>query len=180
MSEQTKALGNVIKTLTAKEERAAIEAARSHLGRELSARYRIFPAELRIEKPRSPRTIPARAVSLLVLDYERRRTLEVLVDAESKVSGVTDQTGFQPAFLPEEVDEARKIAERDERVAKVSKARGTFASAFGPHPTEERGARLVGLRYAVVDAKRRVRLLGEAVVDLSRRTLVSFAAEQEG
>src|SRR5262249_15375648 len=145
-----------------------------HLYGELSERYRFFPAELRIEKSSRSKATIDRSVAVLMVDYERRRTIELLIDAKGKVVRVTDLSGFQPAFLDEEVKEAREIAERDDRVARATRVRGTFVSAFGPDPRGAPGARLVGLRYATVDKKGHGRLLGEAIVDLSQRLILSF------
>jgi Cu2+-containing amine oxidase len=175
MSAGTKALLNVVKPLTAKEERNATIAAVKYLGADLSQRYRVFPVELRIEKPAKPSAAPQRMVAVLVVDYENRRTIEVLVDAQAKAVGKTDLSGYQPAFLAEEIQQAREIAEQDERVAKAIRVRGVFASAFGPHRDGDPGARLVGLRFAAEDRKRGARLLGEAVVDLSAQKLMNFA-----
>ena len=178
MSVATKALLKVIKPLTAKEERNAAAAAVKHLGAELSQRFQIFPAEVRIEKPSRPNS-PKRAIAVLILDYEKRHTTEVLVDTLGKLVQKTDLAGFQPVFLTSEIQEARKIAEEDERVAGAVQVRGAFASAFGPHSYDRPGARLIGLRYATVDRKQNVRLLGEAVVDLSEGELVHFEDTRE-
>ena len=174
MSAATKALLKVINPLTAKEERNAAAAAVRYLAGELSERYQVFPAELRIPKPAGPNSAPTRMVAVLILDYQNRRTTEVLVDSRGKVGQTTDLTGFQPAFLPGEIQQAQKIAEADEGVARVVRVRGAFASAFGPHASGQPGTRLLGLRYAAVDRHRNIQLLGEAVVDLSERRLVRF------
>jgi hypothetical protein len=174
MSIATKALLKVIKPSTTKEERTAIASAVKYLGRELSQRHKVFPAELRIEKPPRPNAPTKRSIAVLIVDYDNRRTTEVLVDAQGKAHRKIDLTGFQPAFLADEINEARRIAERDERVANAARVRGAFASAFGPHTYGERVARMVGLRYAAVGKKGDVQLLGEAVVDLSTQKLVSF------
>ena len=174
MSATTKATLKVIRPMTAKEERDAVGAAVKYLSGKLSQRYQIFPAELRIEKPSTPKAAPKRAIAVLIFDYENRRTTEVLVNPQARPLRTTDLTGYQPAFLAEEIARACDIAESDERVARVSRARGVFASAFGPHSHGERGARLVGLRYAAADKRRGVRVLAEAVVDLSQQELVNF------
>lgn len=181
MSAATKALLKVIKPLTAKEERSATAAAVKYLAADLSERFQVFPAEIRIEKPSRPNTAPKRKIAVLILDYENRHTTEVLVNTQGKVGEKTDLTGFQPVFLAKEILEARKIAEEDERVARAIRVRGVFASAFGPHSYGKPGARLIGLRYATVDRKQNVRLLGEAVVDLSEQKLAHFGdtAEEE-
>ena len=169
-----KALLKVIKPLTAKEERTAAAAAVKHLAEELSERYQVFPAELRIPKPSKPNSALKRMIAVLILDYEKRRTVEVVLDPMGRLVQKTDLTGFQPVFLASEIQEVRKIAEEDERVARATRVSGSFASAFGPHDYGKPGARLIGLRYATVDRKQNVRLLAEAVVDLSERKLVHF------
>src|SRR6266851_5969376 len=102
MSELTRALASVIAPLKKKEEDTAIKATRSHLSKELSDRFRIFGAELRIDKPPKPGTAPHRTVCVLVVDYGRRRNLEVLVDTSGKVVRVDDLRGAQPAYTSEE------------------------------------------------------------------------------
>jgi Cu2+-containing amine oxidase len=174
MSAATKALLNVVKPLTAKEERNAATAAVKYLAADLSRRYRVFPVELRVEKPAKPGAASQRMVAVLVIDYPNRRTIEVLVDAQAKVVRKTDLSGYQPAFLAEEIQQAREIAERDKGVAAAIKVRGVFAAAFGPHGHGDPGTRLVGLRFAAGNERQGVRLLGEAVVDLSAEKLVSF------
>ena len=179
MSTATKALLEVIKPLSAKEERTATAAAVKHLSAELSERYQVFPAELRIPKPARPNSASQRMIAVLIVDYEKRRTTEVVVDTLGKLIEKTDLTGFQPMFLVTEIQEARKIAEENEQVARAIKVRGAFASAFGPNIYGKPGARLIGLRYATVDRKQNVRLLGEAVVDLSEQKLVHFEATSQ-
>ena len=174
MSAATISLLKVIKPLTAKEEHTAVAAAVEYLSRELSSRYQVFPAELRIEKPPKPRAVPKRTIAVLIFDYDNRRTTEVLLSALGRSLRRTDLTGFQPAFLGTEISQAREIAERDARVAQVIRARGVFASAFGADRDGEPGARIVGLRYAAVDRRHVLRLLGEAIVDLSKQELVNF------
>ena len=178
MSAATISLLKVIKPLTAKEEHTAVAAAVKYLGQELSQRYQVFPAELRIEKPPKPRAVPKRTIAVLIFDYDNRRTTEVLLSALGKPLRRTDLTGFQPAFLANEISQAREIAERDERVAQAIRTRGVFASAFGPDRNVELGARIVGLRYAAVDSRHTLRLLGEAIVDLSKQELVNFVDMQ--
>src|SRR5258708_24182573 len=174
MSAATKALLKGISPLTVKEERNAAAAAVRHLTGELSDHYQVFPAELRSPNPSGPNAASSRMIAVLILDYEKRRTTEILVDPRGKVRQTTDLTGFQPAFLPGEIQYARKVAEAAESVARAVRVRGAFASAFGPHVSGQPGARLIGLRYAAVDRNRTVQLLGEAVVDLSERRLVRF------
>jgi hypothetical protein len=173
MSALTRGLAAVITPLTKREEQAAIEAAETHLGKELSDHFRIFGAELRIDKPPKQGTAPHRMVCVLVVDYGRRRNFDVLVNTSGKVVRVDDLRGAQPAYTSEEIKEARKIAEQDSRVVRVAKMKGSFVSEFGPDRASD-NARRIGLRYAVVDKGRVGRVLAHATVDLSARTLVQF------
>jgi hypothetical protein len=174
MSKATVRLRGAIAPLSTREERRAIEAATAHLSKKLSQRYRVFGAELRIDKPTDPATTPKRTIAVLILDYEKLRTLEAIVNASGKVLRVLDLQGFQPAFLDDEVKEARAIAARDERVARIVKLRGSFVSAFAPDQDHSPRRRQVGLRYAAPDARVGIRLLAEAAVDLVDRRLVHF------
>jgi hypothetical protein len=174
ISKETARLRSVIAPLSTREERRAIEAAKAHLSKELSPRYRVFGAQLRIEKPAKPATISNRTIAVLILDYEKRRALEAIVSADGKVLRVLDLQGFQPAFLDDEVKEARAIAARDERVARIGKVRGSFVSTFAPHQDNSPRRRQVGLRYAAPDARLGIRLLAEAAVDLVDRRLIHF------
>lgn len=174
MSKATARLRSAVAPLSTREERRAIEAARAHLSKELSPRYRVFGADLRIDKPAGPATTPKRTIAVLILDYEKRRTLEAIVNVAGKVFRVLDLQGFQPAFLDDEVKEARAIAARDERVARIRKQRGSFVTAFAPDQDHSPRRRQVGLRYAAPDARVGIRLLAEAAVDLIDRRLVHF------
>ncbi|MEP6691773.1 MAG: hypothetical protein ABJD07_11500 [Gemmatimonadaceae bacterium] len=161
---------SVIAPLKKREEQAAIKSATAHLAGMLSDRYRVFGAELRIEKPARPRAAPERAIAVVVVDYGNRRTLEVITDPNGKVLGV-DERAIPPAWSREEITEARAIAERDSLVARVAKLKGVFVSEFGPEPARD-NARRIGLRYAVVRKGRLGAELLHAIVDLSAATLV--------
>jgi hypothetical protein len=173
MSELTKKLRPVIAPLKGKEERAAIEAAKARLGGELSDHYRILGAQLRIDKPVKAGKVPDRMVGVLVVDYGKRRNVEVLVDSRGKVAQVLDLMGAQPAYTRDEIAEARAIAEQDSRVARHARRKGSFTSEFGPERATD-NARRIGLRYAVVDKGRISGALAHAIVDLSMRRLVYF------
>ena len=117
MSKLTRDHASVILLLEPKEERAAIEAAKVRVAKELSDHYRILGAELRIEKPSDPANAPPRIVGVLIVDYGNRRNFEVLVDGSGKVVRVIDLRGAQPAYTSEEIEEARGIAKQDSRAA---------------------------------------------------------------
>ena len=176
MSKLTRELASVIAPLKKKEEAAAIKVAQAHLGGELSDHYRIFGAELRVDKPREPGKRPSRMVGVLVVDYGNRRNLEVLVDTGAKVVRVDDLGGAQPAYTDEEIKEAREIAEQDSRAARFAKMKGLFVSEFGPERASD-NARRIGLRYAVIGKRGSGRVLthaAHALVDMSARKLVHF------
>lgn len=170
MSQLTRRLASIIAPMKKSEERTAIEAARAYVGKDLSDRFRVFGADLRIEKPPEPRKAPTRMIGVLVVDYGNRRNLEVLVGPGGKIVRVDDLRG-QPAYTSEEIDEARSIAEQDGRVARFAKTKGVFVSDFGPERASD-NARRIGLRYAVLGKGRFAGLLAHAVVDLSARKLV--------
>jgi len=173
MSKLTRDLASVILPLKPKEQRAAIDAAKVYVAKELSDHYRILGAELRIDKPSDPAKVPPRMVSVLIVDYGNRRNFEVLVDGSGKVVRVIDLRGAQPAYTREEIEEARGIAEQDSRVARFAKMKGSFVSEFGPTRTAD-NPRRIGLRYARVNKGRVSRVLAHAIVDLSARKLVHF------
>ena len=170
MSEATKALEAAIAPLKDKEAHAAREAATRQLATELSKRHRILGVELRVEKP-TDSAAPKRQIAVLVVDYTQRRVIEVLI-ADGRVTKVSDLDGFQPAPIPEEIEEARDLAQADERLARVLENDDVFVSAFSPHRSADRKGREVGLRYAISESARDIRILAEAVVDLSDRKLV--------
>src|SRR5712692_9631687 len=173
MSKLTRDLAKVILPLKPREERAAINAAKVRVASELSDHYRIFGAELRIDKPTDPTKTPLRMIGVLIVDYGNRRNFEVLVDGNSKVVRVIDLHGAQPAYTREEIEEAREIAEQDNRVGRFVKLKGSFVSEFGPERTGD-NSRQIGLRYAQILKGRVSDVLVHAVVDLSARKLIQF------
>jgi hypothetical protein len=173
MSKLTRDLAKVILPLKPKEERAAINAAKVHVAKELSEHYRILGAELRINKPSDPAKAPPRMVGVLIVDYGNRRNFEVLVNGSGKVVEVIDLRGAQPAYTREEIGEARAIAEQDDRVSRFAKMKGSFVSEFGPERTGD-NSRRIGLRYAQILKGRVSDVLVHAVVDLSARKLAHF------
>lgn len=174
MSDSTKALLKVIVPLRRGEELVAIKTAQNHLVKELSDRYRVLGAELRIDKPSDPKKSPLRMVGVVIVDYSKRRNYEVLVAASGKIVRVVDLSGAQPAYTSEEIKEARKISEQDKRVARFAKMKGSFASEFGPERAAD-NARRIGLRYAQAEKGRVSRVLAHAIVDLSAGKIVEFS-----
>jgi hypothetical protein len=171
-SQLTLALGDAIRPITDTEERAATDAALKLLSNELSQRRRVYAVELRIPKTEQS-AAPPRYFTVIIGDYDKRRTLEVVVDSTGKLVSKTDLTGFQPPIVNDEVAEARKIAEAQPIIAALASAPGGFVQAFGPHAEEAPERRLVGLRYGAM-ASTGPRALAEVEVDLSRQKLIRF------
>lgn len=174
MSEETERLQGIIAPMSADEVNAAHEAVDRHLA-EHSKRYRILGPELLIDKPPRPGQPSARTIRALVVDYDNTMNLEIVVQPSGEI--IEAKTiDWQPSFAPEEVEEAREIAESDERVARFLAQPGLSVIAFGPGQPEGTNPRLIGLRYlATVDGRPR---LIQAVVNLSTRQLADV--EQEG
>lgn len=172
MSKRTLALGDAIRPITDAEERAATDAALRLLSNELSPRRRAFGVELLIPKTEQA-TTPPRYFTVVIADYDKRRTLEVVVDSAGKLISKIDLTGFQPPIVSDEVAEARKIAEAQPIIAAIASVPGGFVQAFGPHAEEAPQRRLVGLRYGAM-ASTGPRALAEVEVDLSRQKLIRF------
>jgi len=172
MSKLTLALGDAVRPITDTEERAAAEAALKLLSNELSQRRRVYGVELRIPKT-EPTAITPRYFTVVIGDYDKRRTLEVVVDSAGQLVSKTDLTGFQPPIVSEEVAEARKIAETQPIIAALAGIPGGFVQAFGPHAEDAPERRLVGLRYGA-EASTGPRALAEVEVDLARQKLIRF------
>ena len=174
MSDATKKMIPAIAPLKKKEERLAVEVAQRHLKGELSERYRIFPPELRIVKPGRQGAQVQRSIAVLVVDYGKGSTTEVLIDSRGKVlrSGVVE--GFEPAFLIEEILEARNIAGGEPRVAKLVKGKRVFVSPFSPRHEAAQGRRQIGLHYVAARGRYGASLLADVVVDIAEGKLVQF------
>ena len=178
MSDLTQRLKPVLAPLSKKEERQAVKTAVEHLtaeiGSEHDLRYRILGAEIRIEKPPGRGEVPERLIRVLIADYSNQRNLDISVNHRGKVVTSEVLRGLQPAFHPDEIQEAKKFAERDKRVARLAKMPGSFASAFASDLALERGRRLVGLHYLAAAKSGEVKPLATLVVDLASTEIVDF------
>jgi hypothetical protein len=178
MSELTRRLKEVLTPLSKAEERQAIKSAVAHMTAEIGSgdafRYRVLGAELKIEKPSKRRGVPQRLIRTLIADYSNQRNMDISVTPEGKViqSGILH--GLQPAFHPDEIMAAKKIAERDQRMARLAKVTGSFASAFATDLSVEHGRRLVGLHYLSASKSGAVKPLATVIVDLYSNDIVHF------
>jgi hypothetical protein len=174
MSEATRALLPLLDPLSAADEHRAIESAQHHLRDELSQRYRLFPPVVRISKPKNPGDKSRRTIVVLIVDYERRKTLEVTVGNDGTVERIDDLGAYQPPFLLDEIKEAREIAERTGGFGPLLQRTGIFVQPFVPERPQAQGGRRVGLRYRAPEEDGSASVLLEAVVNLSDRRLTRF------
>jgi hypothetical protein len=173
MSEDTAMMLEVIGPLSSEEERAADSAVHRRLEGQ-SQRYRIFGPELLIDKPPRRGEQAQRTIRAIVVDYENASNLEIVLNPSGEIMEAKAIV-WQPPFSPEEVAEARQIAESDGRVAAVRDGPGLEVIPFGAEHVEHPTARLVGLRYLAVDANRVLSV--QAVVNLSTRELIDMQGE---
>jgi hypothetical protein len=171
LTDSSREVEPVIPPLDEAEQRAAIDLAISEFERvwepPAGARFRVLGAELTLQKP-APGEPPRRMIDVLIADYDGRRTVRVLIDANGSVAE-SRPLEYEPAFHPDEIVEARAIAERDERLARFT--RDAYVRAFVPPGSPERRGRIIGLRY--IRRATSQRQAAFAVVDLAGCELVS-------
>ena len=160
----------VTRPLTEGEERKATAAALKHLGNHLPQRCCVYGVELRIPKSHETGGAP-RYYAVVVGDYDRKRTLEVVVDNEGNLIAETDLTGLVPCIVSAGIMQARRIAEAKPIIAALAEAPGGFVQAFAPATGDVPEQNVVGLRYgAITPAGPRV--FAEVEVDFGRQTLI--------
>lgn len=174
ISEATRALLPLLDPLSPADERRAVESAQQHLRKELSQRYRVFPPVVRISKPRDLEGKSRRTIAVLIVDYEKRKTLEVTVGTNGAVERVDNLGAYQPPFVAEEMKEAREIAERTGCLGPLLQRAGIFVQPFVPERRQEQDGRRVGLRYRAPEEDGSISLLIEVVVNLADRRLIRF------
>jgi len=169
--------------LTERDEQLAIKAALAHLSidfeHEPNRRIRVFGSELRIEKPPKREALPNRLIRVLVADYDNRQIHDVTVDGSGSIVHSEVLSPHQPAFHDEEIREAREIAERDERIARLVKLKGFFVGAFAPHADAKKSRREIGLHYLVATGDGQARPLATISVDLYEQKIIRFRDDIE-
>jgi hypothetical protein len=172
MSADTERLLEATAPLGKREQERAIRVALAEIE---GQRYRVLAAELAIDKPARRDEPPARMVRVVVADYDRCRVVDMLVDASGKPARAPELLRYQPAFHPDEIVEARGIAEREPRFAELARTRGLLVMPFAA-PVSERPGRLVGLRYLVpAEAGAEPPPLIEVIVDLCAGQVQGYA-----
>jgi hypothetical protein len=164
----------VLKPLSAREEAAASRAALAAVATRTSTpagRLRPFPPELRIEKPDAPGGAPTRLVRVRVHDRDQRLFHDVSVDRAGKVVDHRESDTAGMPLLPDEIEEARRIASSRDDVASLLAQQDVAVeviSAAGHEPGRRAGLRLFRRRRDVED-------LGVVDVDLDRDEVVRVA-----
>lgn len=180
-SRQTRRMAAILTPLRAAESRRAIAVARAYLEPELTRegeqRFRVLGAELAITRPRAKRTPLVRRVDVLVVDYLNRRHLRLVVEKEQVVE-VRELEG-QPAFAPEEIDEAKSIASEAPGLRVLVGRRNVFVSPFMPGSCEP-GARRIGLHFVLSRSGAPAIHVATAVVDLVEQRLIEYEVRPAG
>jgi hypothetical protein len=141
-------------------------------------RHRVIGADLRIDKPARPRGQPRLLGEVGIYDYEDDVLLVAFVDTKNgRVIEVQERPGLQPEPTDDEVEEATEIAVAADPALARRRSLGVVT-----HP-----AHLVGIpaalhRHRLVQlyfwaGRRRPEQVGEAIVDLSARSVVERVEE---
>ena len=183
MSDLTRRMQKVIVPLSKTEERRAIKAIVTYMTKQyqsgIQPHFRIIALEIVIEKPPMPESVPQRAIRILVADYGNKHNIDFVLDSAGKIIKVGEYRGLQPAFHDEEIKEARYIAQKDNRVARLAKMRGLLVNEFAPETISESNSRLIGLHYALAKKNIGLKLLARVIVDLSENRIISVEIEKE-
>jgi len=174
MSPLTERMSEVLAPLGEEEERRAIEAALAAGGGSRETLI-VRGAELLIEKARPRSERPFRRVRVLLTAPGESVVREVLVDSEGSVVSDRDLGPRNLPFLESEVEQARAVAERDERVARRLAGYKVGVGSFAPSLDGAGRHRLVGLRFLDLANPDLPQQLIRVVVDLATGQLVPEA-----
>ena len=173
MSIQTKKLMKNLAPLRKREEQSALKLAVAHLttytDRTEGSHYVVLGSELAIGRPGKTGAISNRRIRLLIADYGARRNIEVLVETGKVVE--SRSLPYQPAFHPDEIANARALAERDPRATRLIKRRSVIVEAASSERPSH--SRLMTLRYAIAPQGKPASFLATVVVDLWARKVVA-------
>jgi hypothetical protein len=171
VSPLTERLRAAIAPLGEEEEQRAVAAALDSIKGRVQE-PRLHGAEIAIDKPERVEEPPERRVRVLFGDRKANVVHEVLVEAGGDVISERAYPAANLPYLPEEIEEARGIAERDVRVSRrierIPVGVGTFAP--GGHDVDHR---LVGLHFVDVSEASAPTPLTTVVVDLATGQVVS-------
>jgi hypothetical protein len=136
-------------------------------------RHRVIGADLRIDKPARPRGQPRLLGEVGIYDYEDDVLLVALVDTKNgRVVEVQERPGMQLEPTDDEVEEATDIALVADRA--LARRRSLDVVAHPAHlvgiPAALHKHRLVQLYFWA--GRRRPQQVGEAIVDLSERSII--------
>jgi len=171
MSSLTERMRGLLAPLTAEEQRRAVASALAVAeadGRSLH----VHGVELALEKPDRRGAPPARRVRVRMSEPASIMIREVLVDGEGQVVSDVECGPRNLPYGEDEIDRAREVAERDERVAQriagCHVGVGTYAL-----PLPESGHRLVGLHFVDISDAAIPQPLTSVGVDLATGEVVS-------
>ena len=88
LSASTRRLKQVLAPLGKAEERRAITAAREYYrshADQAGSRIRVLGAEVRINKPSGRNALPRREVGVVIVDYDRRQNLDLILNSRGQV-----------------------------------------------------------------------------------------------
>jgi hypothetical protein len=141
-------------------------------------RHRVIGADLRIDKPSRPRAQPRVLGEVGIYDYEDDVLLVAFVETKNgRVVDVQERPGLHPEPTDDEVEEAIDIALTADRA--LARRRSLDVVAHPAHligiPRALHRHRLLQLYFWT--GRRRPEQIGEAVVDLSARTVVTRVEE---
>jgi hypothetical protein len=142
-------------------------------------RHRVIGADLRIDKPARPRGQPRLLGEVGIYDYEDDVLLVAFVDTKNgRVVEVQERPGIQLEPTDDEIEEATEIALAADR--SLARRRSLDVVAHPAHivgiPAAVRGHRLVQLYFWA--GRRRPEQVGEAIVDLSARSVVERVEDE--
>jgi hypothetical protein len=142
-------------------------------------RHRVIGADLRIDKPARPRGQPRLLGEVGIYDYEDDVLLVAFVDTKNgRVVEVQERPSIQLEPTDDEIEEASEIALAADR--SLARRRSLDVVAHPAHlvgiPAAVSGHRLVQLYFWA--GRRRPEQVGEAIVDLSARSVVERVEEE--
>ena len=157
----------VLRPLTEREGATAVRSALADVQRATDTergRLRLFPAELRIEKPAARGEAPTRLIRVRIYDRDQRRFHDVSIGTTGQVVEHLQSDTGAPPLLPDEVAEARRIAASRDEVASLLSQHGVGVEVISAAGHEQ--GRRAGLR--LFRGRTNIEEVGVVEVDLDR------------
>jgi hypothetical protein len=138
-------------------------------------RARVFPPEVRIEKPSERNGAPMRLVRVRIRDRDRRLVHEVTVQDGSPIDHIESEEA-SPPFSDEEREDGTRALSGDSRVGELLADTDVEVEWFSAGRGRDR---LLGARFVRVDGHAVVGMITTAVVDVDSATLVQVGDRSE-